>query len=194
MLRWECKLFFEQQTIALQVLIIYRRLLIKVLAARVVCGIDVGNAEIKGTRDTINQAYANASDLLTHHIALRLDDHAVICTDELTDGHNDRLPIARLLSIQTVLVQIGRHNRLGLDIDEIFASVALDFEGNVAVRVEIPQALAEQIATHISCAPGSIAGPLDLRFVGGKFIRDCAVEADVWRVLCVCGNKVEVDV
>jgi hypothetical protein len=97
--KWECVLFFEQQTIALQVLIIYRRFLVKILAARVVGGINVGNAEVERTRDTINQAYANASDLLTHHIALRLDDHTMICTNEFADGHNDRLPIARLLSI-----------------------------------------------------------------------------------------------
>ena len=168
---WGIILLLEQQTIAHQIMVIFGgRLLDKLLAARVVGSIDLSNAEVERTRNTVNQTNPDTSNLLAHHIALRLDNHAVVRTDELADGKNDSLPFARRLSVQTVLVEIGRHDRFGLNIDEVFASVALDLESNVAVWVEVPESFAKQGTAHISCAPGGVSRTLNLGPVCRKLV------------------------
>ena len=56
-----------------------------------------------------------------------------------------------------MLVQVCRHNGLGLDVDKILATVGFDPQCEEGIRVDVPEQFAEEADTAITCAPGGIA-------------------------------------
>lgn len=58
-------------------------------------------------------------------------------------------------------MQICGHDGFGLDVDEVFAAVGLDSQGEESVGVDVPEQFAEETCAAIARAPGCVAGSLD---------------------------------
>ncbi len=79
-----------------------------------------------------------------------------------------------------MLVQVRRDDALRLDVDEVLASVALDAQGQVRVRVNVPEGFPEDGGGPRVRAEGGVAGALGGgRRGGGQRGRDVSVEEDV---------------
>lgn len=59
--------------------------------------------------------------------------------------------------VQSVLVDVGLHNRVGLDIHGIPTTVGLDTEGKVSVGINVPEKTAEKPEAAVSIAERSVA-------------------------------------
>jgi len=80
-------------------------------------------AQLVGTRDSVDEPYANRPHLLGHHLSLRFDKLAMVGSYELAPLDENCFPFPRRLGIQAVLVDIGRDDGFGLDVDEVFPSI-----------------------------------------------------------------------
>ena len=137
------------------------------------------NAQLEGPRDAVCQADADALDLLAQHFGLGLDDEAVVGTDKVVPLDEYRLPLARPLCEQTVLVQVRGHHRLGLHIDKVRPPVRLDPQGQVRVHIDVPDGAPKHRRGPVDRPPRREPGSLDVRAVRGQRRRDATVEARV---------------
>jgi hypothetical protein len=148
---------------------------------------------IERPRHPIDEPNPNRPNLLSQHFGLRLHNRSMIRPHKLIPIDQHRLPLARPLGIQPMLVQIRVHDRLGLDVDEVLAAVGLDPQRQVGVGVDVPEALAEDRGASVVIAPCRVTRPLDFRSVRRQFVRDATVEAGVGGFGRGRGDVVEVD-
>lgn len=92
-----------------------------------------------------------------------------------------------------MLVDIGRDNGLGLDVDEVLAAVRLEVNGKIGIRIHVPQTLSENSEAAIEGAPASIAGALHMRLILGQLDRYVAMEAGVRRGGGCSRVEIEID-
>ncbi len=140
---------------------------------------------MKVARDPIDEPDTNGAHLLGQHLGLRLDHHAMVRPHKLMPLDQHRLPLPRSLRVQTMLVDVGGDDGLGLNVDKVLPRVRVDAHGEVRVRVDVPETAAKERWAAVARAPGREAGALDLRSVARQLRRDGAVEVGVgW-----CGGR-----
>lgn len=96
------------------------------------------NTKLKRPGHPINQANPHRPHLLPQQLRLRLNHNPVVRPHKFVPLDQHRLPLARPPRIQSMLMQIRRHNTLRLDIDEVLAAVGLYAEREEGVRVDVP--------------------------------------------------------
>ena len=146
---------------------------------------------MKFAGDAIGQADADGAHPLPQHLGLRLDDDAVIGPDEVVPRDQNRLPLARTAGVESMLMDVGRHDGLGLHVDQILPTVRLDAQGQVGVRVDVPQAPTEDGGGTGPGAPGGVATAHDLWPIAWELGGDGAVEIGVGRLRRRCRHEVE---
>jgi len=185
-----------------------RRILLGIRLAHVVRSPHPLNTHLKRPRHPIRQPNPNALNLLPHNLRLRLHHKPVVRPDKVVPPDQHRLPLARLLGEQPVLVQICRHHALRLHVDKICPSVGLDAQREVCVGVDIPQATAEDGGATVVRAERGEARALDIFAALGELCRYVSVEPGValrvggcsggrwgWYPVEVCGRgAADVDV
>lgn len=137
------------------------------------------NAEVKGPGNAICQPDTDRSDLLAQHLGLGLDHKAMVRAHEVIPLDQHRLPLAGAPREQPVLVQVRRHDGLGLYVDQVAPLVGADAQGEVGVHVDVEEGLAEERGLAVEGAPGGVARAVDVELGGGQLGRDGAVEARV---------------
>lgn len=137
------------------------------------------NTQLKRPLDTIRQPNADSPHLLPQQLRLRLNNKPVIRTHKVIPLDQHRLPLARPLGKQPVLVQIRRLDAVGLQVDKVRAAVGLDAQRYECVGINVPDGVAKGCGGLVGGAEGGVAGALDPGAVGREGGGYASVEAHV---------------
>jgi len=116
----------------------------------------------------------------------------MVCPHKVVEIDDNSLPFAGRFREQTVLVQIGGHDRVGLKIHKVFPAVGLYAEGEVGVRVDVPERSAEEGRSSIQRAPACVAGAHNLWVIRREGYGYGAVEMGVGGFRAGGRDKVEI--
>ena len=144
-----------------------------------VCGPDLGYAELEWTLDSVRQADANAPDLLPQELRLWFYNEPVVRPHEIIPFDHDSLPMAGPFREQPMLMQVRRLDRLRLQVYKVCPPVGLDPHGKVGVGVNVPYGLAKNRRGLVGSAKRRVAAALDVGPALRERRGDSAVESRV---------------
>ena len=103
----------------------------------------------------------------------------MVCAHKVAPFDQHRLPLAGGFGVQTMLMDVGWHNRLCLYVEEIFSAVRLELNGEVRVNRHVPKRLAEYGEASIERPETSISCPLNVWLVLRQLSRYIPMKADM---------------
>ena len=129
---------------------------------------DTTDTEFEGPWHPIRGADAHRPDLLSEKLVLRLDHHPIVRSHKVAPVDQDRLPLAWSFCKQPMLVDIRVDDGLALKVDEIFPPIGLDSQGQICIRINIPEAFPPDGRGPITRSPCTESGTPDVRLLLGK--------------------------